>query len=190
VAFWIAVAGHGLFIEPSPFKYLTLPSDSPLVQEMQANYDPYPCCGKCHNEIEGSFFKSALGPQCPECNKGFPLPKKTRDPPPGTLALSETTKDFVQVEKVKEVENVKAVKEVKAVEDVTPSSVQAEERFPYVLVWATLGALLAIPLSIWHRDRELEALRKCSNSQSHLYTGLLKGRPFEVLVFCTMVRGH
>jgi hypothetical protein len=62
------------------------------------------------------------------------------------LALSETTKDFVQVEKVKEVENVKAV------EQGTPSSVQAEEGFPYVLVWATLGALLAILLSIWHRD--------------------------------------
>ena len=65
---------------------------------------------------------------------------------------------------MKEVENVKAVWEVKAVEELTPSSVQAEERFPYVLVWATLGALLAIPLSIWHRDRELEALRKCFKS--------------------------
>ena len=145
-AFWIAVAGHGLSIEPLPFKYLTLPSDSPLLQGMQANYDPYPCCGKCHNEIEGSYFKTALGPQCPECNKGFPPPKKTRDPPPGTLALSDTTKDFVQVEKGEEVENVKAV------EEVTPISVQAEEGFPYVLVWATLGALLAILLSIWHRD--------------------------------------
>ena len=62
-AFWIAVAGHGLSIEPLPFKYLTLPSDSPLLQGMQANYDPYPCCANCHNEIQGSYLNTALGPQ-------------------------------------------------------------------------------------------------------------------------------
>jgi len=99
-AFWIAVAGHGLSIEPLPFKYLTLPSDSPLLQEMQANYDPYPCCAKCHNEIEGSYFNTARGPQCPECNKGSPPQKKIRDPPPGTpsaealAALNTSAKDL------------------------------------------------------------------------------------------------
>jgi len=58
-AFWIAVAGHGVSIEALPFKYLALPSDSRVAQRMQlmeANYDPYPCCASCHNELTGAHL--------------------------------------------------------------------------------------------------------------------------------------
>jgi hypothetical protein len=52
-AFWLAVAGHGLTLEPLPLKYQTLrPKDRAAAeQKMQANYDPYPSCASCHNDI-------------------------------------------------------------------------------------------------------------------------------------------
>ena len=52
-AFWLAVAGHGLTLEPLPLKHQTLrPKDRAAAeQKMQANYDPYPSCASCHNDI-------------------------------------------------------------------------------------------------------------------------------------------
>ena len=52
-----------------------------LLHRWQASYDPYPCCARCHNEMDGSFYLTSIGPQCPPCQSGTPRPIKKRDPP-------------------------------------------------------------------------------------------------------------
>jgi len=52
-AFSIAVTGNGLNLEPMPFA-----TPTPKEEEIMAvNWDPYPCCAACHNDINGSYFQ-------------------------------------------------------------------------------------------------------------------------------------
>ena len=88
-AFSISVTGHGLNLEPLAFR-----TPSPKeAQIMQVNYDPYPCCSACHNEIDGSYFNTALGPQCKGCAEGVPPPIKIRGPPAGSVVPPQPPQD-------------------------------------------------------------------------------------------------
>ncbi len=86
-AFSIAVTGNGLALEPAPFATPT-PKEEKI---MAVNWDPYPCCAGCHNDIDGSYFQTALGPQCQGCAEGLPPPTKVRRPPAGSIPVVPST---------------------------------------------------------------------------------------------------
>ena len=67
-AFWIALSGQGVKLEPSPFDMPT----SEEARAMKINCDPYGCCSQCHNNLDGPFYQTGLGPQCEGCITGSP----------------------------------------------------------------------------------------------------------------------